>query len=430
MRHRMFAGASLAACATYDATAFERGAPEFGRKDAGGAPDDGQPVDLKALAKQFTDATDKVKNLAEDLKTKYETGRSVTDEAKQKADQALNDVNGLKAQIDDIVQKLARRGEPETPAEPKSWGQTVAESAELKEYQDRRGKQGRVTIGVKAITSDAGSAGGLVVEDRRGGVIELPRRRLTIRGLLAQGRTSSNAITFVQETGFTNNADVVTEGSLKPESSIELEEVTTNVRTIAHWMKASKQILADAPALQSFIDARLRYGLQLKEEAQLLTGDGTGQNLEGLITAASAYSAPFAMTGMTMIDQIRLALLQAALAEYPADGIVLNPIDWARIETTKDETGRYIIGQPQGSTERTLWGAPVVATQAMTVDKFLAGAFGMGAQIFDREDAAVMLSDEDGDNFVKNMVTILAEERVALAIYRPEAFIYGDFGNV
>src|SRR5690606_16258457 len=142
---------------------------------------------------------------------------------------------------------------------------TVAESAELKEYQDRRGKQGRVTIGVKAITSDAGSAGGLVVEDRRGGVIELPRRRLTIRGLLAQGRTSSNAITFVQETGFTNNADVVTEGSLKPESSIELEEVTTNVRTIAHWMKASKQILADAPALQSFIDARLRYGLQLKE---------------------------------------------------------------------------------------------------------------------------------------------------------------------
>lgn len=162
----------------------------------------------------------------------------------------------------------------------------------------------------------------------------------------------------------------------------------------------------------------------------MLNGDGTGVNLNGLVTQATAYSAPITISGGTMIDTLRLAMLQAELAEYPATGQVLNPKDWARIELTKDSEGRYIIANPANSTSPRLWGLPVVSTQAMAEDDFLVGAFRLGAQIFDREDANVMISDEDRDNFVKNMLTIRAEERLALAVYRPEAFVYGDFGNV
>src|SRR5690606_1682667 len=147
------------------------------------------------------------------------------------------------------------------------------------------------------------------------------------------------------------------------------------VRTLAHLFKASRQILDDAPALQSFINARGRYGLKIAEEAQLLFGNGLGANIGGIVPLAQAYSAPggVTVTGEQQIDRLRLALLQAELAEFPSDGIVLNPIDWAVIELLKDSQGRYLIGQPQGDSQPTLWRRPVVATQAMLQDDFLVG---------------------------------------------------------
>src|SRR5690606_30767852 len=154
-------------------------------------------------------------------------------------------------------------------------------------------------------------------------------------------------------------------------------------KVIAHFVKASRQILSDASQLSSLIDQRLRYGLAFKEEQQLLNGDGTGQNLLGIIPQATAYADPLSMSSPTQIDMIRLAMLQAELAEYLSRGVVMNPTDWAFIELMKDSTGRYIIGNPQGTVGATLWNRPVVTTQAIAVDKFLTGAFKMGAQVFD-----------------------------------------------
>jgi HK97 family phage major capsid protein len=179
--------------------------------------------------------------------------------------------------------------------------------------------------------------------------------------------------------------------------------------------------------LQSIIDQRLLYGLAYKEEGQLLNGDGTGQNLLGIIPQATAFAAPAQVENVNIFDVMRMAMLQSALAEYPATGHVLHPTDWAVIETTKDTTGRYIIGNPQGTTGPRLWNLPVVETQAITVRKFLTGAFKLGAQLFDRWTARVEIATENEDDFIKNRVTALAEERLALAVYRPEAFIYGDF---
>ncbi|WP_307959503.1 phage major capsid protein [Sinorhizobium medicae] len=252
---------------------------------------------------------------------------------------------------------------------------------------------------------------------------------MTVRDLISPGRMDGNALEYVRETGFTNSAAPVAETAAKPESDLKFDLVTTSAKVIAHWMKASRQILDDFSQLRSIIDQRLLYGLAYVEEGQLLNGDGTGQNLHGIIPQATAYAAAFTPDAPTAIDTLRLAQLQAALAEYPATGHVMHPTDWARIELEKDTTGRYIIGNPQGMIGPTLWGLPVVATQAIAVDKFLTGAFRLGAQLFDRWDARVEAGFVN-DDFIKNLVTILAEERLALAVYRPEAFIYGDLGYV
>ena len=115
------------------------------------------------------------------------------------------------------------------------------------------------------------------------------------------------------------------EGAAKPSSDIQLDLKSTSAKVIAHWFKASRQSLDDVPQLRSLIDNRLLYGLAFKEELQLLSGDGTGQNLHGIIPQASAYAEPFTPDSGTNIDTLRLAMLQAVLAEYPATGHVLNP---------------------------------------------------------------------------------------------------------
>ncbi len=380
---------------------------------------------------------DELKSVATDALGKAGKGETLSEGAKQKADEAITAANEAKARLDDIEQKMAnfRSNEPQGR---KSVGQMFTELDEVKSLMANPTSGRRVAMDfdrkaiVSSLTTDADGSAGDVLEPMRLPIVAPVQRRLTIRDLLMPGRTNQASIQYPKETGFTNAADTHTEtaGTAKPQSEIKFDIVTTSVTTIAHWLPATRQILDDAPMLESYINGRLLYGLKLIEEDQLLNGGGTGTDLNGIYTQASASTANLAVvTTPTKIDVIRFAMLQASLAEFPPNGVVLHPTDWAGIETTKDTAGAYIIGNPQDSAQPRLWGLPVVATQAMTLDKFLVGSFGMGAQIFDRQDANVALSTEDDQNFRKNLVTILAEERLALAVYRPEAFVKGDFSD-
>ena len=390
---------------------------------------DNDNADNVKLAKEFKAATDKVKETAEDIKGKMEKGEKLSEKAKETADEALMKFNELKAQYDELEQKLSRRG-AEEPVE-KSLGRQMVSSEQYKQLKDDPRGVKNAKMSVKATTITNATAGALVEPQVVGGVITPPERKLTIRDLLMPGQTDSSAITYMRETGFTNNAaPQANQGDKKAQSDITFDRKTENVETIAHFIKVAKQILNDASMLASSIDQRLMYGLKLKEEEQLLNGDGLNGNLHGIIPQATAFSNPAAaVTKYTIIDQMRLAMLQAILAEYPASGHVLNPIDWATMELLKDNEGRYIIGQPQGETNPTLWRLPVVETQAIAPTKFLTGAFNMAAQIFDAEDASIEVGFEN-DDFTRNLLTILCEERLALAVYRPEAFIYGTLQAV
>lgn len=394
---------------------------------------------------------EEVKSIAADIKTSHEksvsevkelaekavamaekTGANFDTKFKDKLDQALKEMNELGAEHKAFEQKLAKFKEGGGDNVMRSAGSHVISSDEFKALDGQMLRKGAsLHIQMKTITSlttDAdGSAGDLVETQRvQSPAAMLPERRMTVRDLLAPGQTNSNAIEFVQETGFTNNAGIVAEATLKPESSLKFDLVTAQVRKMAHWMRASSEIMQDAPGLASMIDGRLRYGLAFKEELQLLNGDGASGNLTGLKTSAAAFAPAFQVQDGTAIDTIRLALLQATLAEYPATGTIIHPTNWADIETQKDSQGRYIIGNPQGTLRPTLWSLPVVATQAIALNEFLTGSFGYAAQIFDRMDASVQVSNEDENNFKLNLVTVLAEQRLALANYRPEAFVTGD----
>ena len=382
------------------------------------------------IKKDFNDAHDKVKEIAEKALAESEKGVTLSNSVKEKADEALIKMNGLQEQVAQIEQQLARGGGEDGNAE-KSLGEQFIENEGVKSFLSSSPSTGKVDMRVKATITSAttnadGSAGAGVAVTRQPGVQELPQRRLTMRDLISPGRMDGNALEYVRETGFVNNAAPVAEGALKPQSDIKFDLVTTSAKVIAHWMKASRQILDDFSQLRSIIDQRLLYGLAFQEDRQILNGDGVGQNLLGILPQATPYAAAFAPVGVTKIDVMRLSMLQSALAEFPATGHVLNPIDWAAIELTKDADGRYIIGNPQGTASPTLWSLPVVTTQAMAVDNFLTGAFRLAAQLFDRWDSRVELGYVDKD-FIMNLVTVLAEERVALAVYRPEAFIKGKF---
>ncbi len=426
----------------HNQTHSRRAPSAFERKDESGNKGD-SPESVKAALDKIKD---QVKEAGDKALAEAKKAGDMSAETKGKVDELLTtqgqlekDLKAALARLDDVEQGDAReRGDGRNA---KSVGTQFTEAEGFKKFQGEKGA-GKFSMNFKAVTdvtsatTGTGAAGDLVVRERVESRMMTPGlRRLTIRDLIAQGRTNSNMIEYVQETGFQNMAAIqATEGAAKAQSDIAFTDAQSNVATIAHWIRTSKQILADAPRLQSYIDNRMRYGLKLVEENQILMGSGTSGNLNGIYTQATAYSAPAGGYGgggtPTPIDILRLAILQAELAEYPVDGIVLNPIQWAFIETLKDGEGRYLIGNPQGTIGANLWNRDVVATTAMTTDKFLVGAFGMGAEVFDREDAAVLVSTEDGDNFRTNRVTILAEERLALAVYRTEAFIKGDLGTV
>lgn len=385
---------------------------------------------IEGIKDAIAEKTKKSDEIVAEIQKAITAGTEVTGQMKAAMDEANKENQKLHGRLADLELKFAegrtngdiRQVKAQTP------GELFVASDELKDFVKRGGKGHSDSYRLKAITSLAGSGASGIWSERMPGVVQESLRPLTIRSLLDVGTTSSNLIEWIKELAYTNNADVVSEGAQKPESGITYAREDVPVRTIAHWIHATRQVLADFPQLMTLINGRLSYGLKIVEENQILLGDGTGNNILGLIPQATAYNT--ALTQLpddTMIDIIRHAILQVRLSFYSASGIVLTPTDWHNIELTKDNENRYLMANPAGNLPPMLWGRPVVESDGMPADQFLVGAFRLAATLFDREEASIAISTEDRDNFIKNMVTILCEERIALAVVRPLAFVHGSF---
>jgi HK97 family phage major capsid protein len=389
-----------------------------------------------ALAKHFKTVSEVITKTQEDIKT-FGAIQDATKEAiaklnsdggplfaKFKEEREKSDARILALEQKLIAGIAGIRG----PQKVKTPGELFIECEAFKEankigWSVRR----NVRLELKNITSGATSGGAGAFPEFLPTPVIPPFQPLTVRDLLDQGTTETNLIEWVAENVFTNAAAVTSEGATKPKSDITYSRLNVPVTTIAHWIIASKQILADFKQLATLINGRLNFGLKLAEEKELLLGDGTGDHLNGLIPQATAFSTAHDRSGDTMIDIIRHAMLQVQLAFYPTTGTVLSPTDWHTLELTKDSFGRYILSAPASNTPAMLWGVPVVQCYSMPPGDFLVGAFKLAATIFDREQAQILVSNEDNDNFTRNMVTILCEERLALAVSRPKAFINGTF---
>jgi HK97 family phage major capsid protein len=398
-----------------------------------------EKMDVKDLA-VIDEKIVKTQNLLEEYikkaDGKLDAGGVAMVEAKGAIDKLSAQLITLTDRATDLEQKLNESMQGGAEYKGVDIGKICVESAEFKEFAE--GKRDKASISVKtAIINATGASQPLVQADRQAGIITAPNRVLRMRDVIAPGSTTSNMIEFAKENVFTNNAGPTISGSpeqvenvTKPESAITFTLASEPVRTIAHWIPVSKQVLADSPMLQSYINSRLMYGLKLKEDTQLLLGTGINGQLQGLYTNRTAYvvSSPTSLYNKKL-DVLRHAIAQAQAAEYEPNAIVLNSLDWAKIELAKVGTSddRYVVGDPKvGTSVPTLWGKAVVVTNSLTAGTFLLGAFDQAAQLFDRETATIEIG-LNSDNFVKNMRTILCEERCVLAIYRAGAIVGGAF---
>ncbi|MGI4846846.1 MAG: phage major capsid protein [Janthinobacterium lividum] len=383
------------------------------------------PDDVIEIKKSIEKITDQVREKGEEALAEAKEGRNISQKAKESVDELLITVNGLTAEVREIEQKQVAR--TAAPQREKSYGEQIVES-DL--YKNLMAKGGRGTISMDLKQVNSAAAGALIRPLYETDIVALPQRRFTVRDLLPVVPITTSSVDYPKQLTRTNNAATVAESAAKPYSDYTWGNATAPVRVIAHLAKLTRQAMDDAPRLIAEVDAEMRYGLSLVEEAQLLNGNGTGQNLSGIMTQGSAYVAPITISGATSLDMLRLAMLQAALALYPADGIVLSQQDWARIQLQKTTDGAYLFANPQGTVEARLWGLPVVDTPAMAVDAFLVGAFRFGATLYDRMGVEILISTENVDDFEKNLATMRAEERIALAVKRPASFVVGDFGLV
>ena len=391
---------------------------------------------LKSVSADLTRVSDDLTRKAENAMAEAKNLGKMTEETKAEVDkmitaqtEASGKVEALTARLEEVEQKSARRGKD---SRPQSVGNQFVNSDTIQNFGGSKNlQQGqRISVDVRNAMLSDDVAEGVVEPQRLPGIDTMPKQRTFIRDIIATGRTTSPAIFWVQQTGFTNNAAVVAEGAVKPTSEITFATKISPVVTIAHLFKASKQIMDDFAQLQSTVDAELRYGLAYAEEQEILFGAGGDGNIEGIIPQASAFAPGFEPDERQPIDDIRLAILQAQLARLPATGIVLHHMDWAKIELTKDTTGGYILANPLALAGPRLWGLPVVATEVPEFEgNLLVGAFQTGAQFFVREDANVVIATTNADDFERNLITVRCEERGALAVKRPEAFVYGEFGE-
>lgn len=401
-------------------------------------------VDLEKLQKDFSDSWKNLKGLldqqADEIRTQGETHSKTANSimaVEKKIEQYEAELKGISDQFKKFETEAGRAGfnGGQPPQERKSIGQKFVETDAFKNivqngYNASMELKSFFPSARKDLDSSATSFGVGLLPERIPEVFTPPKRDLKIRDLMNVQGTTSNAISYVVETGFTNNAGIAPEKSLKPTSDLTFDLETASVKTIAHWIPASRQIVADAPQVMNYVDNRLTYGLAYTEESQLLWGDGTGDNILGIMTNPNIQNVGGIRTGDTMIDHIRRSVTRAQLAGYPATGVVLHPLDYEAIELQKTTYGEYIwVSVVDGGVPR-LWRLPVVQSNSMTQGDFLVGAFGLAGQIWDREQANIRISEHHSDYFARNMLAILCEERLALTIYRPEAFVRGVFGAV
>ena len=280
------------------------------------------------------------------------------------------------------------------------------------------------------ITGVSDTSAGAFITNQREAYVAQPRRMARIVNLITMGETSVDAIEYARQTTFTNVAVEVAEATTtttgtKPEATIAFEKITETVKTIAHWIPSTRRAIADESQLRTLIDSQLRYGLEFRLEDQVVNGDGSGENLRGILNTTNILTQ--AKGSLSVSDALHKGITQIRLGFIEPNGIAMHPTDWELVRLSRDDagsvagTGAYLYGPPSTAVEPTIWGLPVAVTPAVPDDTALIGDF-TKAVLWLREGAQVLATDSHSDFFVKNLVALLAEMRAAFGVLLPAAF--------
>lgn len=324
--------------------------------------------------------------------------------------------------------------------ERKTAGDLVVESEAFKALRDSGDLSShniRVhTKAIEALGRDAFKAlvtgaddtlgGALFRDDRQGGIVELPRRPRVLAGLVTPGTTDVDAVEYVRVNSRTNAAVETPEATavdddvaLAPESGFDFEIVTENVREIPHYIPATRRALADAGQLRTIIDGELRDGVLERLDGQIANGGGTGENLQGILNVSGINAQ--ALGADSRSDAVHKAITKIVLDFYMPDWIAMHPTDWESVRLEKDDNGNYIYGPPSQPGPMTMWGLPVIPTQAIPQGNPLVGTR-RGATLWVRSGVTVMATDSHSDWFLRRLIAVMATMRVAFGVTRPAAF--------
>ncbi|MBX8785271.1 phage major capsid protein [Ochrobactrum sp. GRS2] len=373
---------------------------------------EGAKTTLKEVKKAQTDLAEQLKVLDE----KKASGEDVTD-IKSRIEDSSKELTELGEAVTELTKKMSAGRQEE-----KSLGRIIAEQKNLK---DRI--LGRETVEVKDITSASFGTITLPAGSRRQnrGMIAPVNQTLFLRDIIPSASTTASVIEYLQESGYTNAAATVAAGAQKPQSELTFAAKQAAMVKMAHFFRINEETLDDVDGLEAYINQRGLYGLLLKEEAEVLNGNGAANRVDGLIKNSTTYNKALipGTTPENAMDDIRVAIAQVAEADLMASAVIMNHLDAAALDLAKDKEGRYLHPAFAGNTA---WGLPVVRTKGLPQGKFVVGGFVGNTLLWQRKGIEIRRSTEDRDNFVTNKVTILLEERIQLETLRPEGIVHGD----
>jgi HK97 family phage major capsid protein len=382
-------------------------------------------LDAKALYAKAEKAggfgDDDGKRYDELLKEAEGTGKSIAALKARQSDQELQHEFGTFEKHPDFAPAVQRAV---GLSARKSLGQEFAESAAGKWLAETKGVRPSAwrspVVELKAtLTEDPASGGALVVPQFRPGVVPTPLAPPTVASLFAQGAATSNAVTYMLEKTYVNAAAPVLEGAAKPESTLTFEAKTQPLVKVAHWLPVSDEMLDDVAQITSYLDARLRLGVALEVDDQILNAATTG------LLVRADLTPPVAATAGKGLEAITQAIADVEIAsQLVVDAIVMHPADWSMLAATTNAQGDYLGPSPfETPAEKRLWGRRVATTPAMPQGTAIVGAFATGGgQLFVHGAIKVEASNSHADYWIKNLVAVRAEVRFALCLYRPVGF--------
>lgn len=388
------------------------------------------PKEIKATLETIKQNLSKAASAEEIKQLKEELARLSKQLQDMQSDDAVGKLKEETAKLSKQVFELQQKnsfsaGEPKTPV-VKTLGQMFVESNEYKNFT--LGQSGRVRITLAESGTPVTTPTNAVPKDRMAGIIASPTIPAVVGGLLNSGTTTSNMIEYLKQSDETINAAETAEGATKPYSTFSFTTESAPVRTIAHITRITRQLADDAPALAAFIDNRMAKGVEDRVEAQIIKGDGTGQNLGGLFKTGNFTDHGYKTTDkFSKLDILKKCIARLQAAGYRPQAVLLNPLDWADLTLTKKTDGSYLLGNPSSSTQDVVWGVPVVLSASVTSGNFMVGDFFAAATVYTRQGTVVEIFEQDSDNVEKNLLTIRAECRKALAVEVPAALIGGTF---